>query len=186
MTDLASILQALPAGTPFTIVSGRIPDGHPQNHLLTPSASESLGLITIIDPATDPSLTEAASDIAQHSTGPLAATAELRPTPLQRLRKLKTDNPRLMLKPKEWARKINHSAREISRAVEAGAVPHTAKEDGRDHGAKLVHVADLEVFFSTIDAVERNRIEPPAWWERVCGPKAWERRSKMQPHTVAA
>jgi hypothetical protein len=80
------------------------------------------------------------------------------------------------LKAHEWAPIVGLSEREIKRAITAGAVPSTTKGEGRDNGARLVRIDDMEALVSTINAVERGTAEEPAWWPEVRA----KRRGRMR------
>ena len=148
---------------------------------LVPAAWSAVSGATMPSGSPRPESVEA-DDSAPRS--PVGSEAGLRPTALQRVRQLRTTQPDLTLKPREWSALLGVSAREINRAIDAGALPFTAKDDGRDHGAKLVHIDHMEAFLATVEAIERGSMDPTAWWTDVRGPKAWARRPRRIRKTI--
>ena len=168
MTDIIEIVRSLPAGSRVVIIEATLPDG-------TTFAG-------VVPPPSDPAGAEPPPEPGAQTPKPDSAdgdqrvgdrlTMSLRPTPLETARRIAAEDETRSLKPREWAEVLGMSAREISRAVEAGAVGHLRKKEGRDHGARVVSAAAMVQLLATIDAVERLQLEPPAWWDDVRGRRA--------------
>lgn len=94
-------------------------------------------------------------------------------TPLEIIRSERRERPNRLRKTAEWASLLGTSARALRRAIEAGALAHEAKPDGRDHGAIVIRPEVIEAFLATVEAVERGKCAQPDWWNRVFGKKAW-------------
>jgi hypothetical protein len=62
------------------------------------------------------------------------------------------------------ARQYRIPQRELRRAVGTRHLPHTLKQDGRDAGAQLVSIRDLEAYADLRKAIVERREEAPADW----------------------
>lgn len=78
------------------------------------------------------------------------------------------------LKSAQWAERLPMvSAREIDRAISAGALTASPKGYGRDHAAIVVSATDMVDYLALCDAVQDGRRTPPTWWDEVRkGPNA--------------
>ncbi len=157
MTDLRSILEAFPAGTKLLVVAAELPEDTRNSR---GRAAEGNAL---------PQAALQIADAALDSSGQSTPLDELLLTRLQQLRERRGN---IALKPKEWSATTGISVRELRRAICAGAVMHEAKEDGRDHGAKLITADAMLAFLATVFAVERGRLSAPEWWTEVRGKRA--------------
>lgn len=158
MPDLRSILQAFPAGTKLVVVAAELPDGSRELRVVGGEGN------------TTSQATLQAPEASRAGSG--AQEMALDELLLDRLQQLREQRGNVALKPKEWSQITRISARELRRAICAGAVPHEAKEDGRDHGAKLITVEAMLGYLATVFAVERGRMDAPAWWAEVRGRRA--------------
>lgn len=163
MTDLHAILQAFPAGTKLLVIAAELPNGAEQLHVL-PSAAER----GVSDLALEPRASHAPAD----PIAPGSLRDDVGSAPLTHLQRLRSARGNIALKPREWAAFTGLSARELRRAIDIDAVPHADKEDGRDHGAKLITADAMLQYLSTVYAVERGQMQPPAWWPEVRGRRA--------------
>ena len=169
MSELTEIIRSLPNGTRVVIIAATLPDGTTLNGVLPPSESDVADAEAMAEPSTRaPKPATSAGD--QHVSDRL--TLSLHPTPLEIARRIAAEDGERSHKPREWAAMLGISAREIIRAVDAGAVAHSIKEDGRDHGAHVVTAAAVVDLLATIDAVERRLQDPPTWWKDVRGGRA--------------
>lgn len=157
MPDLRSILQAFPAGTTLLVVAAELPDGSREMRVVGEKNSTSQAALQ-------------PSDASRAASG--AQEMALDELLLDRLQQLLKQRGNVALKPKEWSQITRISVRELRRAICAGAMPHEAKEDGRDHGAKLITVEVMLGYLATVFAVERGRMDAPAWWPEVRGRRA--------------
>ncbi|MGI8496132.1 MAG: hypothetical protein ACR2OG_00910 [Gemmatimonadaceae bacterium] len=158
MPDLRSILEAFPAGTKLLVVAAELPDGTRELRVLAGEGN-------------------AASWGAPKAADAARGDADTQETPLdqpllERLQQLRERRGNVALKPKEWSAITGISVRELRRAICAGVVPYEPKEDGRDHGAKLVTADTMLAYLATVFAVERGRMSAPAWWPEVRGKRA--------------
>ena len=153
--DLQSILQAFPARTKLLVIAAELPDGTADVRVLEPdgNAGGANGANGVAATAPPPDL-------------PAGGGA------LERLQRLIASRGNVPLKPREWAHATGLSARELRRAIDADALPHAAKADGRDHGARLVTADALLAYVATVAAVERGQLPAPRWWAAVRGKRA--------------
>jgi hypothetical protein len=84
-------------------------------------------------------------------------------SPTSFLQRVRRENGLVSMKPKEWASLLGTSVAALERAMAAGDLESTRKEDGRDHGARLVRCDHLLAHFALLDAVERGVVAAPTW-----------------------
>ena len=68
----------------------------------------------------------------------------------------------------EWGRELDGvSARELQRANKHGALETSIRESGSGHGAVEAAPSAILRYLQTCEAVQRGRIDAPAWWMSV-------------------
>jgi hypothetical protein len=161
MTDLRSILRAFPAGTKLIVIAAELPDGPADLRVPSEGDGATPDILPVILETPDRGR-GAAADIAE----PVSGTDQLLLDRVQRLSKARGN---VALKPREWSAITGLSARELRRAIAADALPHAEKEDGRDHGARVVTTEAMLTYLTTVLAVERGHVSAPSWWDAVRG-----------------
>lgn len=157
--DLQAILQAFPARTKLLVIAAELPDGSSD--------------VRVLADRTDADTSRDAFGDAVTANGEAAERAGVRALgAVERLQQLITRRGSVSCKPREWAHVTGLSARELRRAIDAGALPHEAKTDGRDHGAKLINADAMLAYLATVTAVERGQMAAPGWWTLVRGKRA--------------
>ena len=158
MTDLRSLIEVFPAGTKLVVITAELPSGAQVLHVQSKAADGAQ--VSPVTPSADTS--RALSDLDTPSDQLM----------FERVQRLHRDRGNVALKPREWSIVASLSVREIRRAIGAGALAHAEKEDGRDHGAKVVTAEAMLGYLATVSAVERGSLDPPRWWRVVRGKRA--------------
>lgn len=164
MKALQRLVPSLPAGASVFVIGITLPAVN--------DAAAGMSTLALVDGAEASSRSEVCipSEAREgKSVGELPAER----TPLEIIRVERRERPGRLRKTAEWARLVGLPVRALLRAVDANALSTESKPDGRDHGAKLIRPEVLEAFLATKEAVERGACDPPEWWNRVFGKKAW-------------
>lgn len=163
--EIQRVLDALPGGTEITITisfthrtpangPGDLPaaaaGSWPRAGGAAPSSLGVHGPRRTMEPDTR------RSDESLARLSPIAAVEKVRWT---------DDQPRIT---RDWAPLLNGiSARELTRAVSAGAIPYTRRANSRGHRGKLVAPIDLLAYLRQREAVLSGREAEPAWFGTV-------------------
>lgn len=164
MKALQQLLPSLPAGATVFMVGITLPAAN--------GAVANTSALPLVDGAGETARSDVPAPM-ETKRGQAVPESSVARTPLEILRAERRERPNRMRKTAEWAGLLGTSARALRRAVEAGAISYEAKPDGRDHGAIVIRPEVLEAYLATVDAVERGQCDPPEWWNRVFGKKAW-------------
>ena len=159
--DLHDILHSFPARTKLVVIAAELPDGSGELRVLADAPAPAEGRKGGGGPGDTPP--DSRDEPLYADAGGAAAT------PIERVQRLTLQRGNVWLKPREWAQFTGLSARELRRAIDAAALPAEAKEDGRDHGAKVVAADALLAYLATVAAVERGQMRAPDWWGAVRG-----------------
>jgi hypothetical protein len=171
MTDLQAILQAFPAGTKLVVIAAELPD---RSHSVPVVLRADGAANSAAGPGGDGTAAPAPGGEADHLADGHhdMAGADVHDLHVEHVRRLHHTRGNVALKPREWSTIVGLSARELRRAIEANAVPHVEKADGRDHGAKLITAEAILGYLTTVLAVERDHMPAPTWWPSVRGRRA--------------
>lgn len=164
---LQPLLLSLPAGTSVFVVGITLPTSN--------DAVAGTKTLALMEDASGTSQNDAPVPGQSDRGQAPAESPAVAGTPLEIVRRERRERPHRLLKTPEWASLLRTSARMLNRAIKAGALPYEVKSDGRDHGAIVIRPEVLEAFLATAEAVERGKCDPPEWWNRVFGKKAWAR-----------